>query len=58
MWHIFKVDVSIWPPAQLISFWFLPPPVRVVYVNIVSLIYNCIMSYIKNNDVSEIKKLA
>ncbi|EPB77370.1 Mpv17 / PMP22 family protein [Ancylostoma ceylanicum] len=28
MWHIFKVDVSIWPPAQLISFWFLPPSVR------------------------------
>ncbi|WKY15514.1 hypothetical protein Q1695_000751 [Nippostrongylus brasiliensis] len=56
MWHIFKVDVSIWPPAQLISFWFLPPSVRVVYVNIVSLIYNCIMSYIKNNDVADIKK--
>ncbi|VDO67726.1 unnamed protein product [Haemonchus placei] len=56
MWHIFKVDVSIWPPAQLISFWFLPPSVRVIYVNIVSLMYNCIMSYIKNNDVTEIKK--
>ncbi|VDK50480.1 unnamed protein product [Cylicostephanus goldi] len=56
MWHIFKVDISIWPPAQLISFWFLPHSVRVVYVNIVSLVYNCIMSYIKNNDISVIKR--
>ncbi|CAB3410320.1 unnamed protein product [Caenorhabditis bovis] len=50
MWHIWKVDYTLWPPAQLINFYFLPPALRVVYVNLVSLVYNCIMSYIKNND--------
>ncbi|VDO18904.1 unnamed protein product [Heligmosomoides polygyrus] len=57
MWHIWKVDASIWPPTQLISFWFLPPTVRVLYVNVVSLIYNCIMSFIKHNDVEEIAQV-
>ncbi|CCD69104.2 Mpv17-like protein 2 [Caenorhabditis elegans] len=50
MWHIWKVDFTLWPPAQLINFYFMPPALRVVYVNLVSLLYNCIMSYIKNNE--------
>ncbi|KJH44162.1 Mpv17 / PMP22 family protein [Dictyocaulus viviparus] len=56
MWHIFTVDILIWPPAQFVSFWFLPPSIRVVYVNVVSLVYNFLMSYIKNNDIAGIKK--
>uniref|UniRef100_A0A8R1IEG1 Mpv17-like protein n=1 Tax=Caenorhabditis japonica TaxID=281687 RepID=A0A8R1IEG1_CAEJA len=50
VWHIWKVDFSIWPPTQLINFYFVPAAYRIIYVNCVSLVYNCIMSYIKNNE--------
>ncbi|CAI4232651.1 unnamed protein product [Auanema sp. JU1783] len=56
MWHIWKVDFAIWPPAQLLNFYFLPNSIRVIYVNVVSLIYNCMLSFIKHNDVHVIEK--
>ncbi|KJH48217.1 Mpv17 / PMP22 family protein [Dictyocaulus viviparus] len=57
MFHILKVDLSIWPPVQFISFLLLPPPLRVFYINVVYLIYSCIISFIKHNDKEEIEKV-
>ncbi|GMR32014.1 hypothetical protein PMAYCL1PPCAC_02209, partial [Pristionchus mayeri] len=48
-WHLFMLDLSVWPPVQFINFFFLPPSFRVVYVNCVVLAYNCCLSYIKHN---------
>ncbi|KAE9413697.1 hypothetical protein Angca_004541, partial [Angiostrongylus cantonensis] len=56
MFHILKVDLTIWPPAQFISFLLLPPAVRVVYINVIYLIYSCIISFIKHNDKVEIER--
>ncbi|GMT32624.1 hypothetical protein PFISCL1PPCAC_23921, partial [Pristionchus fissidentatus] len=48
-WHLFMLDLSVWPPVQFLNFFFLPPSFRVLYVNCVVLAYNCCLSYIKHN---------
>ncbi|GMT04729.1 hypothetical protein PENTCL1PPCAC_26903, partial [Pristionchus entomophagus] len=48
-WHLFLLDLSVWPPVQFLNFFFLPPSFRVLYVNCVVLAYNCCLSYIKHN---------
>ncbi|EYC31222.1 hypothetical protein Y032_0004g2031 [Ancylostoma ceylanicum] len=57
MFHILKVDLSIWPPCQFISFRFLPPQLRVFYINVVYLLYSCIISFIKHNKKEDIEKV-
>nr|CDJ81607.1 Mpv17 PMP22 domain containing protein [Haemonchus contortus] len=56
MFHILKVDLSVWPPSQFVSFLLLPPRLRVVYINAVYLIYSCVISFIKHNPKSEVEK--
>ncbi|KAL3989328.1 Mpv17 / PMP22 family protein [Acanthocheilonema viteae] len=53
--RIFLLDMYVWPPTQLINFWFLPLKFRVIYVNCVQLFYNCCLSYIKYNEADNAK---
>uniref|UniRef100_A0A158Q860 Mpv17-like protein 2 n=1 Tax=Elaeophora elaphi TaxID=1147741 RepID=A0A158Q860_9BILA len=55
--RIFLLDICVWPPTQLINFWFLPLKFRVFYVNFVQLFYNCCLSYIKHNEVDSVKSI-
>ncbi|CAJ0569824.1 unnamed protein product, partial [Mesorhabditis spiculigera] len=48
--HIFMLDCVTWPPFQFVNFMFLPPQFRVVYTNMVQLLYNMLISYIKHNN--------
>ncbi|KAK6757883.1 hypothetical protein RB195_015604 [Necator americanus] len=57
MFYILKVDLSIWPICQLISFRFVPPQLRVFYINVVYLFYCIIISFIKHNKKEEIEKV-
>ena len=39
------VNWKIWIPAQLVNFWVVPPPLRVLFANIVALIWTTYLSY-------------
>jgi len=46
--RLYLAEWLIWPPAQFINFAFLPPRFRVVYDNIISLIYDVYTSHVKH----------
>ncbi|XP_025110402.1 mpv17-like protein 2 [Pomacea canaliculata] len=48
---IYIADWCVWPPAQMINFYFLPTEFRVVYVSMVTLCWNSFLSYIKHKDI-------
>ena len=45
---IFQFDWCIWPPTQYINFTLVPPALRVLYVNVVTVIWDVFLSYIKH----------
>uniref|UniRef100_A0A0N5AUH5 Mpv17-like protein n=1 Tax=Syphacia muris TaxID=451379 RepID=A0A0N5AUH5_9BILA len=47
---LMTLDIVMFTPTQVINFWLLPPPFRVVYTCSVLLIYDCILSHIKHNE--------
>jgi len=46
----FKMDMTVWPPAQAINFFFLPPSYRVLYISFISLFWNAYLSMVQHND--------
>ncbi|XP_046357976.1 mpv17-like protein 2 [Haliotis rufescens] len=47
---IYLVDWFVWPPAQFINFYFLPTQYRVAYVSVLTLCWNCFLSYVKHKN--------
>lgn len=47
---IYLADWCVWPPAQVINFYFLPAQYRVVYVGFVTLCWNTFLSFMKHKD--------
>lgn len=45
----FILDLAIWPGAQALNFYYVPPPLRLMYLNGVYLIWSIILSYLKHN---------
>lgn len=49
LWTGSEVDWLVWPPTQIINFYFLSSKYRVMYINIVTMLYDVFLSYIKHN---------
>lgn len=45
---VYITDWSVWPAAQFINFYFVPLPYRVLYINVMTMFYNCYLCYVKN----------
>uniref|UniRef100_A0AC35FTN3 Uncharacterized protein n=1 Tax=Panagrolaimus sp. PS1159 TaxID=55785 RepID=A0AC35FTN3_9BILA len=49
---VLRLDLCVWPPSQLINFWFVPPRFRVLYVSMVILVYTCFLTIIRHSNIS------
>lgn len=43
-------DCLFWPFVQFVNFTFIPSPYRVMYINLVTCVYNIWLSIVKHND--------
>ncbi|XP_037088653.1 mpv17-like protein 2 [Pollicipes pollicipes] len=48
--EVYLFDWAIWPPTQWINFRYVPEPYRVLYVNVVTVVWDVFLSYIKHRD--------
>lgn len=46
--RLYIAECLIWPPAQFINFYYLPTKYRVLYDNIISLVYDVYTSHVKH----------
>jgi len=47
-WPTFLMDMVVWPPAQTINFYFVPPAYRVLYISFISLFWNAYLSMVQH----------
>lgn len=45
---LFQFDWFIWPPTQWVNFMYVPDRYRVMYVNVVTVLWDVFLSYIKH----------
>ncbi|KAE9555902.1 hypothetical protein FO519_000882 [Halicephalobus sp. NKZ332] len=55
--QVLALDICVWPPAQSINFFFLPPAFRVLYVSFIVLIYTCFLTWIKHSELVDIESM-
>eukprot|EP00794_Sanderia_malayensis_P008066 gene8066-8929_t len=46
----YLADLAIWPAAQILNFYVVPPHLRMMYINTVTLFWNTFLSYMKHKD--------
>ncbi|XP_033636457.1 mpv17-like protein 2 isoform X2 [Asterias rubens] len=46
---VYMVDICVWPPVQAVNFFFVPPNLRVIYVNVFILLWDVFLSFINHN---------
>lgn len=47
-WRLYLAEWTVWPPAQIINFYFLPNKYRILYDNTISLGYDVYTSKVKH----------
>ncbi|KAL5487348.1 hypothetical protein EMCRGX_G019937 [Ephydatia muelleri] len=47
-WSTYKMDWLVWPAAQTVNFVFVPPMLRVAYVNMVAFLWATYLSHVKH----------
>lgn len=48
--YIYITDWFVWPAAQYVNFQYLDPKYRVMFVNVMTALYNVFISYIKHDE--------
>lgn len=48
--YIYITDWCVWPAAQYVNFQYLDPKYRVIFVNVMTALYNVFISYIKHDE--------
>ncbi|KAH9641655.1 hypothetical protein HF086_005101 [Spodoptera exigua] len=55
-WTLYKAEWIVWPPAQIINFYFLPTKYRVAYDNTISFGYDIYTSHVKHSKIKATEK--
>lgn len=55
-WDVYVANLIVWPAAQFINFYFLPPQYRVLYINFVTLLFDVYLSFVTSPHSEEDKK--
>ncbi|XP_011405251.1 PREDICTED: mpv17-like protein 2 [Amphimedon queenslandica] len=52
-WPTYKVDWQVWPAAQILNFYLIPPHFRVAYVASITFLWTVYLSYMKHKKMSK-----
>jgi len=49
LWPVVLANWAVWVPAQIINFSLVPEPLRVLYICLLSTLWNGFLSYVSHN---------